>query len=156
MSGIVASERQRQRIAGWALPYLEADERVQFASFALIGRMTAKGMAKEVGRSLAVAAVTLGTFYTVPRPRMMSVAVTDRRLLFFDRAPTQLLGGAPKPSMALPRVGFERSAVKRVGFTKRFTIHTAGSAESLRLQCNLGWTKDAETLAAAFGPGPST
>lgn len=105
-------EKLQQQLLAVAKPVLQEGEQVQLMTFARVGSVSAK---RKLGTAAAVGVLTAGLLIVNVRPRGMYIALTDRRILFFDGDVSS--GGRPgKHLMTVPRQLVTVSAPKGKGF----------------------------------------
>lgn len=124
-------ENLQQKLLAVAKPVLQQQEEVQLMTFARVGSVSAK---RKVATAAAAAALTAGVLIVNVRPRGMYIALTDRRILFFDGDVSS--GGRPgRHLMTLPRDQVTVSAPEGKGFGLAIQVEltVAGQDKSLRV-----------------------
>src|SRR4051794_24527891 len=77
----VVNSKRRQQLWDVVSPLLAPGEQVQVMAAAGVGTVTVK---RQLATAVAVGVATGGLLTAMPAPRQMYLAVTDRRILFFD------------------------------------------------------------------------
>ena len=89
------NSRRQEQLMEVVSPLLAPGEQVQVTAAAGVGTVTVK---RQLATAVAVGVATGGLLTAIPAPRQMYIAVTDRRILFFDG-----IGKPDKQLMDLPR-----------------------------------------------------
>lgn len=112
-----------------ATPHMESGEQVIVATTASVGSVSAK---RKVLTSAVVGIASGGTMIANVRPRRMYIAMTDRRLIFFD---ADTASGKPGKEilMSLPLAALAASEAKRGWLTLKAELFMAGESNGLRL-----------------------
>jgi hypothetical protein len=92
------NDRRTRQLLESATPLLTQGEQIELTSLANIGSVSLK---RQLVTTALVGALTAGTVIATVQPRPMYLALTDRRLLFFDGKTAT--GKPGKLLMALPR-----------------------------------------------------
>ncbi len=137
------SKRQEQL---WEVvsPLLESGEQVQVMAAAGVGTVTVK---RQLATAVAVGVATGGFLTAVPAPRQMYIAVTDRRILFFDG-----MGKPGKQMMDLSRQYTRVSPPKKatLGLAMRIELEVEGSDKGVQITFPHVAKADGRAFAAAL------
>jgi hypothetical protein len=140
---VVNSKRQEQL---WEVvsPLLAPGEQVQVMAAAGVGTVTVK---RQLATAVAVGVVTGGLLTAIPAPRQMYVAVTDRRILFFDG-----VGKPGKQMMDLPRQYVRVSPPQKasLGLAMRVQLEVEGSDQGVQVTFPHVAKADGRAFAAAL------
>lgn len=137
------SKRQEQL---WEVvsPLLAPGEQVRVMASAGVGTVTVK---RQLATAVAVGVATGGLLTAMPVPRQMYIAVTDRRILFFDGT-----GKPGKQMMDLPRqyVRVSPAAKASLGLAMRFQLEVDGSDQGVQVTFPHVAKADGRAFAAAL------
>ena len=137
------SKRQEQL---WEVvsPLLASGEQVQVMAAGGVGTVTVK---RQVATAVAVGVATGGLFTAIPAPRQMYIAVTDRRILFFDGT-----GKPGKQMMDLPRQYVHVSPPQKagLGLAMKVQLEVDGSDKGVQVTFPHVAKADGRAFAAAL------
>ncbi len=138
------SKRQGQ-LQQVVAPLLAAGEQVQVMAAAGVGTVTVK---RQLATAVAVGVATGGLMTAMPVPRQMYIAVTDRRILFFDGA-----GKPGKQMMDLSRQYVRVSPPQKatLGLAMRIRLEVEGSDTGVQVTFPHVAKADGRAFAAALG-----
>ncbi|WP_431678505.1 hypothetical protein [Kitasatospora sp. KL5] len=137
------NNRRREQLLKAAAPLLIADEHVEFATLTKVGSVSA---ARRLATTAVVGVLTAGTVTAIASPRPAYLALTDRRLLFFDV--DQLSGRPAKLLMAIDRGAVTASPAAKAAFGLLLTsqLSIAGEERGLKLTFATAFRADGREL----------
>ncbi|MFJ7903387.1 hypothetical protein ACIQ6V_23325 [Streptomyces sp. NPDC096198] len=138
--------RRARQLTEAAAPLLLQDERIQLTTLAGVGSVSVRRMALTAA---VVGVVSGGTVMATVTPRPMYIALTDRRILFFDGN----RGGKPgKLVIELPRPYVSASGSKKafLGLQYVTRLSVAGQETGLKVTFPVQHRADGHRFAAAL------
>jgi hypothetical protein len=138
------NSKRRQQLLEVVSPLLAPGEQVQVMASAGVGTVTVK---RQLATAVAVGVATGGLLAAVPVPKQMYVAVTDRRILFFEGT-----GRPGRQLMDLPRQYVRVSPPEKagLGLAMRFQLEVAGSDQGVQVTFPHVAKADGRAFAAAL------
>jgi hypothetical protein len=139
------NSKRREQLWEVVSPLLAQGEQVQVMAAAGVGTVTVK---RQVATAVAVGIATGGLLTATPVPRQMYIAVTDRRILFFDGT-----GRPGKQMMELPRQYLYVSPPEKasLGLAMRIQLEIQGSDKGVQITFPHVAKADGRAFAAALG-----
>ena len=134
------------QVVAVATPHLSEGEQVELATFAKVGSVSVK---RKVATTAAVAAVTGGLLVVSVSARSMYIAMTGRRLLFFDG---HTASGRPdaKLLMSIPRELVRVADSKKGMLTLKVELAIDGQDKGLQLMFPKPCVEDGGQVIAAL------
>ncbi len=138
------NSRRQEQLMEVVSPLLAPGEQVQVTAAAGVGTVTVK---RQLATAVAVGVATGGLLTAIPAPRQMYIAVTDRRILFFDG-----IGKPDKQLMDLPRQYVRVSPPQKasLGLAMRVELELEGSDQAVRVTFPHVAKADGRAFAAAL------
>ena len=140
------NSKRASQVLAVAAPHLKAGELVELATFAKVGSVSVK---RKVTTTAAVAALTGGLVIVSVSARGMYIAMTGRRLLFFDG---HTASGRPgqKVLMSIPRELIQVAETKNGLVTLKAELAVDGQEKGLRLTFPRPCREDGGQLISAL------
>ncbi|MFJ4847411.1 MULTISPECIES: hypothetical protein [unclassified Streptomyces] len=139
------ARRNRQLLEALA-PLLLQGEQVELTSLAAVGTVSVR---KQVLTAAVVGVLSAGTVMATVTPRPLYIALTDRRVLFFDGnrggKPGKLMLNLPRPYVS---AGNSKKAFLGLQYATRLSV--AGQEQGLKVTFPVQHRSDGPRFASAF------